>query len=778
MLAALAALALALLQPAPALAQQPPASAAPSDTLRHADAYLDPVAHELVQRGRAWRADNLREIRAYSAVAKERVSVGMQMLGRERLFFRRELAARVRWQRSGPVDIEVLGARQVLPAAKAAASFVDDVEGELPSLAFDPADDRLFTERMGDTSWLRHPLAPGSEADYRFRSGGSTRLALPGGASVTLRELEVLPRRRDPRLFTGSLWLDAASHATVRTVLRLSRALDVERDEALLDPDDSGDVREIPRLLKPIRADVRFLTIEYALYHQRWWLPRLLAVDAIAEINSFPDIPVRFERAYSDYAVLGDGAPAGELPFPLADTVGRPRPVEGWTPAQCPTRVRTVHFGVSARGGAFARVGSTASDSLRPDSAAADSAVADSASGLQCVCSAGRCRYYRVAPPRDTAALLASAYLPPSAFASGETLVSGEDVGQLTRQLQALAPVPWALQRPVVRWSYLGDGLTRYNRVEGLGLGARMTADFGGLSVSATARYGVADGEPGAELALTREGLRGRLELGAYRRLAAVEPASRALGLGNSLAALLFGRDDGDYYRVRGAELIGSPLRTQPQRYAWRLYAERQRAVTRETDFSLPQLFDDGRVFRENLAAERADQLGAALTLRTRRGLDPAGWRGGAELYAEAATGGFRFARPALTLTGGFPLPARLVGGVEVAAGTSFGEVPAQSRWLLGGPATLRGYAGAAQAGTAFWRARAEVANQLPGARLVLFSDAGWAGDRAALGGWNDALLSAGVGASFLDGLVRLDLARALREPRRWRLELYLNAAL
>ena len=39
-------------------------------------------------------------------------------------------------------------------------------------------------------------------------------------------------------------------------------------------------------------------------------------------------------------------------------------------------------------------------------------------------------------------------------------------------------------------------------------------------------------------------------------------------------------------------------------------------------------------------------------------------------------------------------------------------------------------------------------------------------------------LLSAGVGASFLDGLVRLDLARALRTPTGWRVDLYLDAAL
>jgi hypothetical protein len=35
-----------------------------------------------------------------------------------------------------------------------------------------------------------------------------------------------------------------------------------------------------------------------------------------------------------------------------------------------------------------------------------------------------------------------------------------------------------------------------------------------------------------------------------------------------------------------------------------------------------------------------------------------------------------------------------------------------------------------------------------------------------------------GVGASFLDGLLRFDLTRAIRSPTGWRLDLYTDAAL
>jgi hypothetical protein len=79
--------------------------------------------------------------------------------------------------------------------------------------------------------------------------------------------------------------------------------------------------------------------------------------------------------------------------------------------------------------------------------------------------------------------------------------------------------------------------------------------------------------------------------------------------------------------------------------------------------------------------------------------------------------------------------------------------------------------------GEAFWRGRVEVATSLPAARLSLFSDAGWAGSRGAFGSGR-ALVSVGVGASILDGLFRMDLSRAVRMPRGWRLDFYTDGVL
>ncbi len=57
------------------------------------------------------------------------------------------------------------------------------------------------------------------------------------------------------------------------------------------------------------------------------------------------------------------------------------------------------------------------------------------------------------------------------------------------------------------------------------------------------------------------------------------------------------------------------------------------------------------------------------------------------------------------------------------------------------------------------------------------FSDAAGAGGRGPVR-LEDALVSAGVGLSLVDGLIRMDAAWGLRAPRGFRLELYLDGIL
>lgn len=678
-----------------------------------ASAYLDADARETVRLSRERRAGTDLAIDAYQALARERISVGLRAMRRDRVLFRREIAARVHWRREGVGRIELLGARQVVPIAAPRASVPDGLRRVATSLPFDPARLQIL-QGLGDDDFFRHPLAPGSEADYRFRSGDTTRVRLSAGRVLRLLELQVIPRRAEARLLRGSFWMDADTHAPVRATFRLARPVDVERDLGEEDED-------IPRLLRPLRGEVRYVTIEYGLWDQRWWLPRLIALEVRVRAGSLLEVPVVYERSYTDYLVSAAGHPA-ELAASRSDS----------PPA--------------------------AGDTLRS-------------------CERDSCSRYVVEVHGDDDALLASELLPPSVYAEGEALITEGELREIASVLGVASPGASGWQRPEVRLSYLTPDLLRYDRVRGLAVGARADADAGPVAADATLWLETAGPDLSGELGVERSGYRARQRIAAYRRLAAVDPDPRALGLGSSLAALLLGRDESDYYRTLGVELTGEPVAARAVDYRWRLFAERQETAPARTDFSLPRLFDADRGLGPGIEIDPAEQLGGALEVRVARGLDPLGVRWGAEAAVGAEVGSYRLVRPSLALRAGFPLPLRLVGSMEVAGGTILGEAPLQRQWFLGGPATVRGYgSGSRIHGDTYWRSRVEVGTALPAARLVAFSDAGWAGERSEFSA-DPPLLSAGVGASFLDGLVRLDLARALRGGG-WRLDLHLDAGM
>jgi hypothetical protein len=739
-----------------------------ADAEQIATAYEDAESRELVRLARERRRMVDRSVERYRAVVQERISLGLRALRRERLFYRRETASRIDWTRDGPVRIDVLGAREVIPPVLARAKVPDDLDGYVPHLAFDPADNRMLIG-WGDGNFVRHPLAPGSEADYRFRAGDTTVIALPDGRRVRLRELQIIPRRKDVHLVRGSFWLDAESHAVVQAGFRLADDFDLERD------DDDDDTDDIPGILKPIRASVRYVTIEYGLWDLRWWLPRVIAFEGAASVGRLATAPLQYERVYSGYEVTGAASPPPPLPFE-ADSLRRAEQRE-----RCRSRM-TVNVNV---GGGRARDRRTRRERMgTPDSvlvrdttaAGRDTLVLRSgqAAGLQPDTAFDPCDRFVVTVPSDSAALMSSELLPPDPYTEGIALVPLDEIRELTDRLKQAAPVPWQLPAPSFDWALGGPGLVRYNRVEGLSIGARSELDLGRLLLTGTARIGLADLEPNAELTVARQTFGTRYELTGYRRLAGMDPFARPFSFAHSFSALVLGRDDEHYYRTLGGELRGRPAESASQWYEWRLFAQKERPAARETDFSIRHLLDDAHVFRDNAQAARATQYGLGLTLRADAGQDPLGFRWGAELGTEAAAGTFDYVRPALTLRANAPLPGRYVAALEVAGGTTFGHGAEQHLWRLGGPFTLRGYESSAVTGESFWRARGEIGTQFPGARIVVFSDVGRAGVTEDLFDVRP-LLSAGAGASLLDGVIRLDLARALRAPTAWRLHLYVD---
>ena len=131
--------------------------------------------------------------------------------------------------------------------------------------------------------------------------------------------------------------------------------------------------------------------------------------------------------------------------------------------------------------------------------------------------------------------------------------------------------------------------------------------------------------------------------------------------------------------------------------------------------------------------------------------------------------------RAAIPLAGG-----RWRVGAEAGGGHSWGDLPMQRSFLMGGVRTLRGYAPSTMIGTTFGRGRLEVARRWAATTGSLFSDAAWAGE-SSLYDAGDILYSVGIGASILDGLIRLDLSRGIAGPsglRQTRLDFYLDAIL
>ena len=733
------ALVVVLLAAAPLAGQAPD----PAD-----DAYLDEAARTLVRRARDRRETIDRSISSYTATMKEQIGVGIRALRRDRMIYHRELALRITWNRDTVGRVEVIGAREGVPIALKGERLPEDLVSDATDYAFDPGANRLGLG--SDSGFIIHPLAPDGEENYRYQSGDSTTMAFPDGRRLLIYELRVIPRRLDSHLVAGSLWLEANTYGVVRLLTRLARPFDLEldvqrrprgRDTATtavtdttaradtadstkrVDPDP--DVDRIPFFLKPIRAEMRFFAVEYSLWNDRWWLPRLVSFDAVATVSSWAQVPMRYELVYEDYRVTGDTLVEPERR-------GIPEPND------------------SARARCEARYGKDVS----------------------CRCREGRCHTFTVEVPPDTAALLVSAALPAGFRSTTDTMISEQDIADLGQQLRDLPGVPGGVLVHPPRW-----GLVRYNRVEALSLGARGEVEAGRYTFDGLARLGVADLVPNAELGVAREGITAHTRLGGYYRLAAADTTNRPFGVINSSNALLFGKDDGDYFRTWGVELTGRPSPTAPQVYGWRVYAERQVPVQKETDVSLPWVFDQDREFRPNIVADTADQLGATLAARGTRPLGRSAATLGAEVLMDGAVGTFAFFRSSLTLRTNFALPGPLVGALEVAGGASGGAVPVQSLWYLGGPFTLRGYDGGAFSGEEYWRARAEVANDFPAMRLAVFADAGRATPRGALttGG---AALGAGAGLSFFDGMIRIDVARATRAPTGWRVDFYFDGVI
>ena len=712
-----------------------------------ANAYRSAEARSLVARARAARATQDSLLQNYEAVSVERMSIGARLkaTGRDRLAARGESATRIRWQRGVGAEMEVQGARFTAPVVSPKVEPLNEpMMGAPSSIPYYPGREALWP--MGDATLWKHPLAPDAEAYYRYSLGDSLTFTLADGRAIRLRELRLEPRHARSDLVTGSFWFDTESAQLVRAIYRPAVPLDMQATFS------SGEGSNTPEWLRPLLLTIHSVSVEFGLHEGRWWLPRRHAVDGEARVT-FARLPISVDQRFT-YSSVNGLDPIAFIASQPVDPAVSPRTAMGdsaWRALPMEERSRLASAArderLRRRKEACETVGYHTSTTVR------DSVPV------------------RISIPCDSATLVSSPALPPSIFTEIDDPLESIDPGLLERALGWGSQADWSWGTP--EFAY-GLDLVRYNRVEGLSIGAMLQQEMGkGFDARLVGRVGIADLHPRGELAISRADAFRTVSLTAYERLGVATDWGSPLDLGASLNALLFGRDEGLYYGARGLELTGHGL--EGSRFSWRLFAEQHRPVDVETNFSLPNVFN-GLRFRENIVAERGDVLGAGVRLQGSRGDDPRRLRLLGDLRGEGATGDFDYARAMLDVTLSRELFSGFAASVTGAAGSSVGVLPTQKLWYLGGVHTVRGQPLAAMAGDAFWMTRGELGFGIPLVRPSLFYDLGWAGDRDAWSAQGRPITGAGIGLSVLDGLLRLDVAKGIRPNRGIRADLTLEA--
>jgi len=706
-----------------------------------ASAFKDARARDLLLRAREARLSQDSSLTGYEANAYERISVGMgfKRIGRDRLLMRAERAANVRWQRGKGAMINVTGQRSAMPMLEGIGNSDINI-GSMNDVPYYPGRETLWIGSglaKADVSEdeMVHPLATGAEAFYTYASGDSVSFQLPGGAKIELRELHVRPREPRWNVAVGSLWFDASSAQLVRAVYRMAQEMDFLAVAKEVDGEDPKD--EIPiwvrPMIMPMKGQITAITVEYGLHEGRFWLPRSQTLEGDAQV-SFMRIPVKLEQRYSYVSVNGTD-PMPELTIAVIDTasdsVSRAARRERRR-TEC--KVGTERIRTEDRNNKALRV--------------------------------------LVIIPCDTVALAKSPELPKSIYEEGETLFGTAERDALVDMALTLGAQPeFAPQAPTLSY---GLSLTRFNRIEGLSTAIAADQVLGrGYTAHALFRLGVADLSPNGELSMSRTDGRRTVSVGAYRRLAASNDWGDPLGFSSSLSALLFGRDEGFYYRTWGGELRGEKqdglIRT------WRLFGEQHTDATVQTEFSVAH---PGGVKGEltNIDAVNGTIVGLALGHNSSFGLNPHGFRALTDIKLEGGAGTFDYARGSLQTTLSRGLGRALDGALTLGAGTSGGAVPIQKQYFVGGVQTVRGQRAGAAIGDAFWLTSAEIGTRSVGIRKILFADMGWAGPRDSFSKPGRPLSGAGVGVSFMDGLIRLDVAKGIYPEKAIRTNLYVEA--
>ena len=326
------------------------------------------------------------------------------------------------------------------------------------------------------------------------------------------------------------------------------------------------------------------------------------------------------------------------------------------------------------------------------------------------------------------------------------------------------------------------SAIARYNRAEGpaVGFGVRShPREQVALELAGGWAFGPQHPLASAAATLTRPGwrLRGQGYLNAPEDVG-VGPASS--GVMNTFSSLFAGRDFQDLYYASGGSLLYE--RGVGRGWTAQLGArgEVHESASLDADFSLSGDFrpvraiDEGTMVGGSLFFSRAAPSGVAAGWSWRVGAD------GGRLLGEDGADDLTFVRPRADV--GYVRRWTDRGGrleVDASLGATFGELPRQGLWLIGGRGTVPGYAFRSLGGDAFALARATGSADVlgPFVRARVLGAAGWA-DVGSVGenaftGWGgldagDALFSAGAGVGLFYDILRIDVMRGLTSGGRW----------
>lgn len=745
-------------------------------------AFKDATAKLTLLRARVARLTQDSALVAYDAMAYSRVSIGMSFMkmGRERLLFREENAARVQWQQGVGVWMEARGHRAVVPMAGSgeagsnARVSVNDQDLHAP-IPYFPGYEPLWVgngmaRAQVDDKQIVNPIADGAEAYYTYETGDSVRFKLPNATVIQLREVKIRPRQPQWNLVVGSLWFDTRSGQLVRAAYRLSIPIDVWAVAMADDPKSMDDVPMwVKPMITPMKAEITAIAVEYGLHEGRFWLPRVRLAEGSAQV-SFMHVPFKMEERFTYASVNGNEtlppitAAANESSAQVPDSLDMEQRRQWRDSARLADRERRVALRDSIHRG----LRSADNRRAQCDTAATRVVTTDRY---------GSALTIAMRIPCDESKLEHSSDLPPSIYDAADELFGAKELEELKTDALSLgvqAPVDFRFSAlPPASIAY-GPSMMRYNRVEGLSFGASIEQQVGGgYSGLAVGRIGLADREPNVELTAVRTNLSESVHVSGYNHLVSASDWGHPLSFGSSFSALMFGRDEGFYYRASGAEVGGNhdtPI-GGGARVAWRAFVEQQRTATARTRFAV-----NGAGFPPNFVARRGTYAGLGARLNHEYGLDPGGLRLSTDVRFEAAGGESLYGRAALDFTASHGF-GHLAGALALCGGSSIGGLPPQRLWYVGGSQTVRGQSpDTAQSGNAFWLTRAELGSNNAGMRPAVFADLGWVGDRTKMSQVGRPMSGVGAGVSFLDGLFRFDVARGIYPRKQFRVDLYLES--